>query len=299
MTTNQWQGYTCSLLAKYDPTVEVPLLNMPVASSTASSGGLFTLTIGTNAAGAQLPNLTTLLAIGDVVTLRFKATFTATSFSDVNTANSLYPTGADGTVEPGHVAVCLSGANYGDVRTIESVTQDGNGNYTVFNLSSPWNVTPTTGDIVVIAAPNATETLSASVSAKYGISGVVAQPDVQNMAGKVWLFRVRTEDSNGNASPLNLAPMRELYLFGQGIERTVTSSTTQNLLDGHIKFDSTTAAITFTLLPMAQVSGRELILELVAGTNAVTINPHSGETFVDGSMSITLAAIGDTVTLKF
>ena len=40
MTTNQWAGYTLSLLAKFDPLVEIPILNMPVASSTASDGAL-------------------------------------------------------------------------------------------------------------------------------------------------------------------------------------------------------------------------------------------------------------------
>ena len=66
MTLNQWAGYTLTLAAKVSGAALI-VLNMPVASSTASSGGLFTLTIGPNAASVQLPDLTTLLAVGDWV----------------------------------------------------------------------------------------------------------------------------------------------------------------------------------------------------------------------------------------
>ena len=110
---DQWAGYTISLLAKYDSTVEIPILNMPVESNTASGPvgspptdpPEFTLTIGTNSLGVQLPDLTTLLAVGDLLVMRHRATFTATTMCDPNIANIYFPTGATG-VEAGTRCIC-------------------------------------------------------------------------------------------------------------------------------------------------------------------------------------------------
>ena len=230
MTTNMYAGRVLSLLAKWDGVSEVPILNMPVASNTASSGGTYTLTIGTNSAGQQLPNLTTLLAQGDLVVMRHKPTFTAKTFSDALIANPYYPSGATGTgptgPEVGHVAVVLSGADAGDIQTIASVTTDGSGHYTVFNLAGQWKITPATGDIVVVCAPaSAHEWTSAPISTRNGTnSAVVATVNMQNLMNQQWLFIVRTEDAKGNSGSDILAPMRELYIYGSG-EASVSVNT--------------------------------------------------------------------------
>lgn len=301
MTLNQWAGHTLSLLAKLNPNVEVPVLNMPVASSTASSGGLFTLTIGPNAAGAQLPDLTTLLAVGDVVMMRHNATFSSTGFSDPNIANGFYPAGATG-VEAGHVAVVLSGADAGDVQTIASVGQDGNGNYTIFNLAGQWATTPATGDLVVICAPAAQpEFLSATMQSRNAsMPGptIVAQPNVINLAGQTWLFRVRACDANGNYAPDSLAPFREIYLFGGQGTRTITASATQLLTDGMVLCDTTAGNISFQLLPIAAVPNMRLIVKKIStDANTVTVLPATGET-IEGEASATLANAGDLIEVK-
>ena len=231
MTANQWAGYTLSLLAKFDAgqNEEIPILNMPVLSNTASSGGQFVITIGQNAAGAQLPSLLSLydgthalIEAGDLVVMRFNATFTANSFSDPNIANPYFSNGADGTgiggSETGHVAMVLSGADTGDVQTIASVSVDTNGHYTIFQLAGQWVTTPTTGDIVIVCAPASVPEIpcAPSSSKNASISAVVAQPSVENLAGQVWVFLVRTEDVNGNSGPDVLAPRREVYFFGAG-----------------------------------------------------------------------------------
>src|ERR1700722_15563839 len=217
MTANQWQGYALSLLAKYDPTIPIPILNMPVASSTASSSSPveFTLTIGPNSAGHQLVNLTTLLDVGDLVTIRSKFTFTATSMTDPNIANGFYPSGATG-VEAGHLSVVMTGADAGDVQTISSVTATA-GKYTTFNIAGSWQVTPATGDVVIICAPANSPQVpcnSISVPNKNSLNGVVATPKVDNLASAVWLFRVRTEDVKRNHCLDFIAPCRELFFFG-------------------------------------------------------------------------------------
>jgi len=219
MTANQWAGRALSLLAKYDPTAQVPILNMPVASNTASSGtpAEFVLTIGPNSASVQLPDLTTLLAVGDLVVMRPHYTFTAQSMADLLIANPYYPTGANATVEPGHVAVCMTGANAGDRRTISSVTADINGHYTIFNLASPWAITPATGDLVIICAPSQQEIPGNGwTNANNTLAGLVASPDVTNLGGQAWLLLMRTEDIGGNYGPDVMAPMREIFFFGGG-----------------------------------------------------------------------------------
>jgi hypothetical protein len=223
MSTNQWAGYTCSLLAKADPTVEIPYLNMPIVSSTASAGdGTFILTIGTNGNGDTLPDLTTLLAVGDLVSMNFNATFTDTGFSDANIENAFYPGGATG-VEAGHVAVVLSGADAGDIQTIASV----GGDFTSFTLAGQWNVTPSMGDWVVICnAADVAEIPSTTIVNAYGMTGVVAHPSVLNYANSVWLVRVRAEDITGAYNDDSLCPFRLAYIFGSPGSYKITPQAT-------------------------------------------------------------------------
>jgi hypothetical protein len=300
MATNQWAGYTLSLLAKVNPALEIPILNMAVASSTASSGSVFTLTTGANSAGVSLPDLTTMLSVGDVVMMRHHATFAATSFTDPNIANGFYPTGATG-VEAGHLAVVLTGADAGDVQTITSVTADSFGNETVFNLAGTWETIPATGDVVIVCAPvSQPEWLSGFISTKNGSSGGfgVAQPTVSNLAGQPWLIRVRTEDVNGKSGPDALAPFREVYVFGGQGTRTVLSNTTQMVNDGMLLCDTTARSLTVQLLPLASIPNMRLIVKKTStDANIVTILPATSET-IDGAASVVLSTVGGLLELK-
>ena len=224
MVANQWADYVVSLLAKYSPSGDVPIMNMPVYNSTASRsyGRLlplgvsgFMLGIGPNASGNVFPGLQTLLSIGDLLVMRGKYTFTDTSFTDPNVANPYFPDGATG-VEAGHVAVVVSGPDRGDIQTIAGVGLDGDGHSTIFKLASKWVITPNDGDLVIICDPSVSpEWPSAPVSvADNTASGVIVQPTIQNMAGETWLFMVRTKDVNGSNGPDSLVPMREIYMFG-------------------------------------------------------------------------------------
>jgi hypothetical protein len=213
---DEFAGRVLSLLAKLDATVEVPVLHMPVASNTASVGtpALFTVTIGANTLGATLPNLTTLLAVGDLLAMRPKCTFTADGFSDTGYANAFAPTGADPVVQPGRVAVMLNGPDAGDVQTILSVGLDGGGHYTDWKLAGTWTVTPNAGDLVVVCDASVRETPSDAFVARNGSAIARFTSTLANLARTVWLCRVRTEDVAGSSGPDLLAPMREIYLFG-------------------------------------------------------------------------------------
>jgi hypothetical protein len=193
----------------------VPVLNLAIVASGASGGGVFVVTIGPGADGNLPADVSTTLAVGDLLVMRHRATFTATGFSDPNIANEYYPDGAT-AVEAGHVAIVLSGADAGDVKTIADVLPDGYGRYTEFDLAAEWEVTPATGDLVVICAPSgAPPWLSPAMAVRNGsLSVLVAQASVANLEGQAWLFLVRTADRNGNSGPDAAAPMRELYFNG-------------------------------------------------------------------------------------
>ena len=112
---------------------------------------------------------------GDLVVMRFKATFGTQSFQDPNIANPFYPQGATG-VEPGHIALVMTGADAGDAQTISAVNQDSNGNYTIFELAAPWAIQPATGDIVIVveaAYGPEVHTQSFSAATRGAVSGVV------------------------------------------------------------------------------------------------------------------------------
>jgi len=314
MTLNQWAGYTLSLLAKFDPSIEVPILNMPIASSTASASTLFgpqfVLTIGPNALGHTLPDLTTLIEVFDLVTMRFNPTFTATTFSDPNIVNGYYPTGVTGDLAAGKVAIVLSGPDKGDVVTVDSVTSP-----TEFTLSSPWKITPNSGDIVIICDPaKAPEIKGARVTVpKSGTTGVVASPRIENLSAGQWLFTVRAEDSQNEYCPDNYAPNRELYIFGSGLTRTVASNTTQYYTDGRMNCDTSAGNIIIQLLPEAQLQQMLLmIVKISDDPNTVTVNvakyyeaPYSSgttlthDTFADGTTTFTLFTAGASRLLKF
>ena len=284
-TVDQWAGYPLSLLGRISG--EVPVINLPVAHNTASAGGLVTFTIGPGADGNTLADLRTLLQAGDLLLMRARYTFDPTTgaFSDLNAANSYYPTGGNAVVEPGHVAIMLSGADTGDMRTIQSITADVNGNFTVFNPASPWTITPATGDLVAICSPAGSEWPSPPVTAQNGsVSGVMAQPDVLNLANQTWLLLVRTVDSGGNHGPDSLAPMRDVYCFGAAGNNASPGATLQ--IDGTLAIGSNQAPP--LQLNASRTPSAVLALVSTAPTGAgITVKINVGGTLW---MSLTIAA---------
>jgi hypothetical protein len=301
MTLNQWAGYVLTLLAKEDQTIELPILNMPVASSTASSGSpsQFVLTIGPDSAGKQLPDLSTLLVPGDLVLMRFKALFTPTSFYDPNISNPYFPGGAtDTNVEPGHLVMVLTGVDAGDVQTVGSIGTDGMGNDTIFRLAGPWQTQPNPGDIVTIVdgiwSPEV-QSDAFQVPNKGAFSGVVAAPLVQNLANQTWIFIVRTETVDDVSGPDSAAPVREVYFFGSQGTRTITTSQTMLATDGIIDVNASGGNVIYTLLPFAQIPNQSVYVQKIdASANTVTIACAVGDT-INGQSSVILSNQWDYV----
>lgn len=216
VATDEFAGRVLSLLAKIDATVEVPVLNVRVASHTASAGtpALYVVTVDVGADGSMPPDLTTVLAVGDLLVMRPHCTFTATGFSDGGYANAYAPTGADPAAEAGAVAIVLTGPDAGDVQTIETVLDAGGGKYTNWKLAGQWAITPNAGDLVIVCEAAVRETPSDSLQVRNGSATAKFAVQVGNLVGATWLARVRTEDAAGASGPDLLAPAREIYFFG-------------------------------------------------------------------------------------
>lgn len=291
MTVNQWAGDVISLLGKLDSTEELIILNMLVASSTASSGSSpgppeFVLTIGANANGDTLPDLSTLLVVGDLLVMRFNATFTPTSFSDPKIANPYYPDGATG-IEAGRLAMVLTGPDAGDVQTIASVSLDGFGKATIFELAGTWATQPDDGDLVIVVeagwSPEA-HTQGFPVPNR-GASIVAAAPLVANLASQTWLFLVRAQTADDLNGADAYAPTGEIYVFGSQGTRTISTSQDMLATDRIIDVDATGGAVVYSLLPFAQSPNQSLFIQKIdSGSNAVTWVCAAGDT-VNGHSS--------------
>jgi hypothetical protein len=312
MTANQWAGYTVSLLGKLDSTQPLIILHMPVLSNTASTGSSpgpaeFTLTIGPNALGDQLPDLTTLLVEGDLLVMRFKATFGASSFTDPNIANPYYPNGAAAgsppmpIVEAGHIAMVLTGPDAGDAQTIASVAIDGAGNYTIIELEGAWKITPNAGDLVIIveaAWGPEWPTQAATIPSRGTAPVVVGAPVVTNLANQTWVFIARAQtadDLNGDDA---FAPVREIFIFGSQGTRTITASQTMQFTDRIILIDASAGPVVFTMLPFDQIPNQSFYVAIIDDSgNGAQVETSSGDFFNGGVASIALAAYGDWVVI--
>lgn len=247
------------------------------------SAGDFTVTIGQNSAGDQIADLTTLIETFDLMVMRFNATFGKQSFSDSLIANPFYPGGATG-VEPGHVAVMLSGPNAGDMQVIESVNKDSNGNYTEFLLANPWTVQPNDGDwVIIVEAAWGPEYHTPADMPGTTTTGVVAAPAIQNLTGQTWLFIARSQNAADDNGDDAYAPMREVYVFGVQGTRTITSSQTLLTTDGIVLVDASAGPVTITIPPFSSIPNQGMYIQKIdSSSNPVTWMTSSPSDTING-----------------
>jgi hypothetical protein len=78
--------------------------------------------------------------------------------------------------------------------------------------------------------------------------------------------------------------------------RTITTDYVVTNFDRMIFVDTTGGSVTVYLPSATTTAGRELIIQKSVAANGVTIQAYTGET-VEGSGSVTLSAMGDTITI--
>ena len=205
-TTNQFSGKTVSLLYRAGLTYALPVINLAVASNNSD-----TLTITTGSTPLP-PDLTTILAVGDLLTMRSHGSInSATTIGDANFVNFYGSSGLTANAEVGNTVHIPSGTGKGQSRVIIS-------NTTTTLTVAPWHTQPDSTSVFVIAEGtwrNANYTDSAQVSnPNPGSASEVAVVSVSNVYRKPWLVRMITCDRDNNESLNFYAPMREVYQEG-------------------------------------------------------------------------------------
>ena len=303
---NQWASRIAILLAHVDILKDVEIANLPVLSNTAD-----TLTIGPNSAGEGPPDLTTFIDVGDWVTISIQPTaVTANGFVDVNLVN-FFESGLTAHEEIGKFALVWEGTGKGQPAILI-----GDNTSTGVTLSADWEILPDSTSIILIlgATIPTFRTMPFQIPNKTTFTGIVAQPNVQNLADQTWLFSVYVEDAaNGRGVA---ASQRIGRILGSQGPRTIVVDDTMRITDGIVLVDTstpshptapTTLAVDITTITSEDVhltdgSGTFYNTDFMIGTERFRITSGQGTNNVITKRGVagTIAAVhtaGDAVTL--
>jgi len=229
-------GRSISMLAKYDPDVEIPIVNYKIIDNDEEW-----IQVGPNTYNQIPPDLTTIFAENDVITIRCRPEqITSNSYVDplwINPfsankdANGNYVLDDNGNKiyglrpheETGRLCWIIDGPGRGQVRAIADNTD------TKITLSSDWDPAnmPTADSVIVVVDAQWRPTYDTQqyevadrfsygpiVDQNFGTFGPVAQPDVQNLGGITWILRLLTISADGRYNDTDdRIPMREAYAF--------------------------------------------------------------------------------------
>ena len=286
-TTNQWANYDCSILAKADGSA-VPIANFTVSANTAA---ILTVT----------PDPATLgIAIGDVLVMRSRPTVGSDAgghyIEDANWQNSLSNAGAGLVVnaEKSQILRIIAGPGRGQQYIIKSNTA------TRLYITGDWYTTPTTASRYVIEESAwQFEKRDGPYENSDPNFQTTIQLDAENWRNRTILIQAVALDGGDAMGLETLAPVRDMYVFGEPPSvRTVASNTTLLLSDQTLLVDASAGNVTVTLLPAAQYQGRSVTIKRVDSNPTaglayiVTITPAAGDT-IGGEASIVLAVNGD------
>jgi hypothetical protein len=165
----------------------------------------------------------------------------------------------------------------------------------------PWGIAPDKTSVILIESP---DYVYSSTSSELAVPAAGIQVElrvrVDNLADRVALVGGFLVDDQGQLSAEEVAPFREIYVFGSPpLVRTVgpeaddpaTSAPWEATpYDQTIRVDNTQNDVNINLPPLADYQGRTLyIVPDPAGTFNALVNAFAGETFWDGSTQLTIA----------
>ena len=299
----QFNGGVISLVGKYDQTVDIPVANLLVSNTTvvttgAASGSI--LTIGANMLGIQPPDLRTFCASGDVMVMRYMPTITPQGFSDQNIVNAYETIGNIPEEEVGRLVWVLADP-LNPAAAGQPPIPIASGTQTSYTLAAPWNPMPSSGACIVVTDPQYDVPYSSpqqTLSHVNAVSGTVMIPNVDNLAGQVWLCQVLMEDAEVGSNSVR-APIREVYIFGKGQNFTsVTGDYTQQLSDQNLMVNSMAGDIVLTLLPRAAWTVPQLLIKKISSdANDVNVMAVEGEN-IDFEAGWVLSKQNDYLLLK-
>ena len=283
-TTDQWIGYDVSVLAKAVSTNPVPIASFRVTANTAD-----TLTFAVNPAAAGV-------ASGDVIVMRSKPTISngGKTFTDALWQNSIYPGGMNVGEEVGRILRIIAGTGAGQSRRITANTA------TSLTVSDAWDTMPdSTSRYIIEEASVVYGAVQTPQMNSDSATWAVLFVPVENMKGQCVRVSVYTADSEGTRSPDVLAPIRELYVFGQALTVptiSVSANTTLTAQSQIVLVDASGGARTITLPSAASMVGLRITVKKIdSSANTVTLSSADN---IDGTGTYVLSAQNEFVTVE-
>jgi len=192
--------------------------------------------------------------------------------------------------EPGRIYRILRGTGMGQTRNITSNT-----NIRIF-VDKPWTVAPDATSIGIVEARDwnyVAETSDTDVPRAGNPFELRVRMD--NLADMVALVGGFIEDKNGDESDEDVAPYREIYIFGQppGVRAIGPDPGPWESLptDQTLRADTSANDVVVDLIPIAQYQGRTLYISNDNGPNNVIVNCYGDELLFDGNASITIGPL--------
>ncbi len=299
---DNWVGRVLSALADLSDG-SAPLWNFKVTAFDSASG-TFTVTpdcVRQGDAGIDVANS---VQPGDVLIARsVGVSSTANSVTDPmwNNFVAQIQFGTNGLrpgEEKGRVARILFGTGAGQYRYITA------NDATTLTVNPDWGILPDATSIVIVEDPDWTYTAQTSdLDVPLDGSRVEIRMRVPNLVNRVALVGGFLVDDRDRLSDESVAPMREIFVFGQPPSVRVVGpqptdpATGSNWIIGEadqtIRCDTSQFDVQIDLPPLAVLQGRSLLF-VNDGTHDARINTTAPETFPNGNAQYTLAA-GDTV----
>jgi hypothetical protein len=196
--------------------------------------------------------------------------------------------------EVGRICRILRGVGAGQFRYITGNTD------TTITVSPPWDVIPDANSMVIVEAANwiySAETSDLTVA--HDGYKVELRMTTANLADRVALVGGFLIDDRGRPSHEQVAPMRELYIFGQPPTVRVVGPDPgpwQSLATDHtIRADTSANDVTVQLSPLYVYQGRRLYLVNDSGPFNLIVTCFAGEFLFDGANIVT---VGPYETVK-
>lgn len=268
-TTDNWAGRYITVIADASDG-SAPIWNFEIVSNTNTDDGMaFEVTPNPTTAGVE---------VNDILIIRAKASDIGTdSITDPLWQNDIYPTGMVPDAEIGNLLRVIAGHGRGTVRRI--IDNDA----TTIWVDTPWDKDdpPDTDSVFIVESPSWAFVSEADIcpTSVYGVTGAFRIP-VDNLLGGVVLIQGTLVDDYGYESPDSLSPVREIYLFGSQIIKTITEDYTVERTDGVLLCDTSLAPITIQLPSGAVMPNQNLTIVKVSDEspdNPITVVPETGE----------------------
>jgi len=294
-STDTWVNRYVSALADFSDG-DAPLWNFKITAFDQATG---IITISPDPAGDPI-------GVGDVLVVRTWADSVTTDGTTVTdplwnnsvARNQFQSPGLKPGEEPGRVLRILRGKGQGQFRLITA------NDATSITVSPGFAILPNkTSVLVVEAADWAYTSESSDVNVPAPGAMVQIRMRLDNLRDHVALVGAFLVDSQDRQTDEAVAVFREIYIFGQPpIVRVIgpdpkdpDGNTWQAFETDHtIRVDTSANDITMQLPPLYVYAGRTLTI-WNDGAGVVTINAYPGETFWDGSTSMTLDTQGTSL----